>query len=77
MTSSALCYYFLYGALCKTVSHCVKSTLWLQTNLTRYVEKILECIVFSGLQCPLVMCKVFCALKHSALKHFPGEKQET
>lgn len=46
--------------------------MYFQDNLELYVQQIFKAIVYSGLNCPIVMCEIFFALKEAALKHFPG-----
>ncbi|XP_053316538.1 ras GTPase-activating protein 2 [Spea bombifrons] len=42
-------------------------------NLRYYVDKVFSCIVNSSMSCPTVMCDLFSALRHMAVKHFPKD----
>ena len=43
----------------------------LQKNLEGYVERVFHAIVYSGLNCPGIMCEVFNTLKEAAIKNYP------
>ncbi|XP_077344694.1 ras GTPase-activating protein 2 isoform X2 [Lithobates pipiens] len=42
-------------------------------NLRSYVDKVFSCIVQSSMSCPTVMCDLFSALRHMAVRHFPND----